>query len=221
MASSSSLKLISLTICSNSYYWSMDSLSTILLKVNFKFTPSHASLYVQPCSLTIKYIFQNYIAREHVTNHKSSQNLIFLPLPNCHLKPNLAALAAHNTSFKEGDAFLGVQQNKLEEQLLYLWSIIALYNLPSASWYLCTQEARRHRLRSLKSGTRMPPSSFFWARDCQLDRWYFLLFSWSFQKKLVIWELMASTTHLGNLITSIMYIGMLAKHALSNVILAP
>jgi hypothetical protein len=49
----------------------------------------------------------------------SSQNPTFLPLPNCHLNPNLAALAAHNTPLKKGDAFVGVQQNKLGEQLLY------------------------------------------------------------------------------------------------------
>jgi hypothetical protein len=41
------------------------------------------------------------------------------------------------------------------------------------------------------------------------------------QKNLAILELIASMAHLGNLVIDIRYTGILAKHALSNVSLAP
>jgi hypothetical protein len=73
----------------------------------------------------MEYIFQYWIAREQVPNHKSLQNLTLLPLSTLHLNPNLAALAVHTIPFQKGELFLGLQQKILGETI-YLWSTTSL-----------------------------------------------------------------------------------------------
>jgi hypothetical protein len=62
------------------------------------------------------------MAREQVSKHWSSQNLILSPLPNFHLK---FILAAHITSFQKGELFLSLKQNNFQEQVWYLQSTVA------------------------------------------------------------------------------------------------
>jgi hypothetical protein len=58
MASSSSENYIVLAICKISYHCSIVAESTVLLKVNFKLTPSQTSYTIFPCSKIIEYTSQ-------------------------------------------------------------------------------------------------------------------------------------------------------------------
>jgi hypothetical protein len=101
---------------------SINLLSTHLLKVHFKSTPSQSSAIVLPCSLTIWYISQNWIAKLDVPSHKSSQNLTFGPFPTFHLYPSLTAYAAQITPFQKLEAPISLQHKMLGWVFLYLKS---------------------------------------------------------------------------------------------------
>ena len=104
MNSSPSLeKEIELAMLQISYQRDMSWLDTVLLKVNFKSVPFHASATVMPFSFTILYRGQNWIARLELPNHWCSQNLTVLPSPIFQEYPNLAALHAQSTPFQKSE----------------------------------------------------------------------------------------------------------------------
>jgi hypothetical protein len=97
-------------------------LSTRLLNVHLRSTPSQSSAIVLPYSFTMQYSSQNCIAKLDVLSHRSSQNLTFVPSPTFHLYPILTTYAAHITPFQKLDEPTSSQHRIFGWSVLYLKS---------------------------------------------------------------------------------------------------
>src|SRR6185503_8383529 len=112
------------------------------------------------------------MARLEFPSQLSSQNLTFLPSPIFHLKPSLAALAAHINPLKIWEAPASLLLKMFGLQVLYLKSRRVFQSLLSVQLYLFSQDPNRQMFSSLKFGIPSPPNSFGMLILSQLAKWY-------------------------------------------------